>query len=55
MKRVIALVACAFLLTPALPASASDEVYPIVFPVDGPNRFSDTHTALKLVIPKAAR
>ena len=45
MKRVIALIACAFLLAPALPASASDEVYPIVFPVDGPNRFSDTYTA----------
>jgi hypothetical protein len=35
---------CAALLAPALPASA-DEVYPIVFPVVGPNHFTDTYDA----------
>jgi len=44
MKSGVLALACAVLLALALPASA-DEVYPIVFPVVGPNQFTDTYDA----------
>ena len=46
MLRAVPLALGLFLLAPVLSAEA-DEVYPIVFPVDGPNHYTDTWGAAR--------